>query len=144
MDDDTYNLQRFVDAQDRVYERVLAELARGRKSSHWMWFIFPQIAGLGVSATARRYAITSLAEARAYLNHAVLGPRLLECLQLLLAVEGRTARQILGGIDAMKLRSSLTLFDAAGSKEPAFQDALNKYYAASPDERTLGLLRDSS
>lgn len=143
MTGDPYNLQRFVDAQERIYERALGELERGRKTSHWMWFIFPQIAGLGSSATARRYAISSLAEAREYLEHAILGPRLVECLRLLLALEGRTAGEIFGSIDAMKLRSCLTLFDAARPDEQVFHDALTMYYAAAPDEKTLAIIRQA-
>src|SRR5207245_458571 len=115
--DDPFNLQRFVDAQEPVYERVRAELRRGRKASHWMWFVFPQIAGLGRSPTAQRFAITSLEEARAYLAHPLLGPRLREAAEIL-ADElpdrpDMTAESVMGGIDAVKLRSSMTLFDRA-------------------------------
>jgi uncharacterized protein (DUF1810 family) len=107
---DTYNLQRFVDAQDAhgTYDRVTDELRRGRKTSHWMWFVFPQIAGLGYSATSRKYAITSLDEAQAYLAHPILGPRLRECANLMLQVQERSARQVLGDTDAQKLQSSMT------------------------------------
>jgi len=143
MSGDPYNLRRFVEAQQPVYERALGELKRGRKTSHWMWFIFPQIAGLGSSATARHFAISSLAEARAYLDHTVLGPRLIECLRLLLALEDRTAEEIFGGIDAMKLRSCLTLFDAARPEEQVFHDALAMYYATVPDEKTLAIIRNA-
>ena len=108
--EDPFDLQRFVAAQDAVYDQVTAELAQGQKVSHWMWFVFPQIAGLGQSPTSKRYAITSVDEARAYLAHPVLGPRLLECAGILTRLTGHTAGQIFGGIDAQKLRSSMTLF----------------------------------
>ncbi len=129
---DPHDLQRFVTAQDDggTYERALAELRAGRKTSHWMWFVFPQEAGLGQSAMSRRYAIGSPAEARAYLGHPVLGPRLRECAAALLAVEGRSAVEILGEIDAMKLRSSMTLFAAADPGEPLFPAVLERYFAA--------------
>ena len=118
---------------------MLAELRGGEKQSHWMWFIFPQLAGLGSSAMAQRYAITSREEASAYLAHGVLGPRLRECTALVNAVEGRTIRQILGSPDDMKFRSSMTLF-AAVSPEPEFAKAIAKYYAGTPDATTLELL----
>jgi uncharacterized protein (DUF1810 family) len=136
---DPFDLRRFVDAQASVYPRVLAELRGGEKQSHWMWFIFPQLAGLGFSAMAQRYAITSREEASAYLAHGVLGPRLRECTALVNAVEGRTIRQILGSPDDMKLRSSMTLF-AAVSPEPEFAKAIAKYYGGAPDRKTLELL----
>src|SRR5215207_2816878 len=109
---DSFDLERFVDAQNAhgTYDDAVDELRRGRKTSHWIWFVFPQIAGLGFSATSRRYAISSLAEAKAYLEHPVLGPRLKECAELMTQVQGRSAEQILGGIDAQKLHSSMTLF----------------------------------
>jgi len=136
---DMHDLQRFVDAQDAggTYERAVQELRAGRKTSHWMWFVFPQIAGLGRSPTARRYAIESLEEARAYLAHPVLGPRLRECAAILAALEGRSAEEILGGIDAMKLRSSMTLFARADPDEPVFAAVLEKYFDGVPDEATL-------
>ena len=137
------DLDRFVRAQAPVYDQVLAELRQGRKTSHWMWFVFPQIAGLGRSETARYYAIGSLDEARAYLAHPVLGPRLRECAGLLLAVEWRTAESILGSIDAMKLRSSMTLFLRAGPDEPLFRRVLDRFYASLPDEATDALLREA-
>ena len=139
--DDPFNLQRFVDAQESVYPQVLDELRCGKKTSHWMWFIFPQIAGLGHSATAQRYAIASIDEARSYLDHPVLGRRLSECVNVLLDVDGLTAEQIFGGIDALKLRSCLTLFLAAGAGEPVFEDALDKYFESVPDLRTLTAIR---
>jgi uncharacterized protein (DUF1810 family) len=139
MDDDPYRLERFVTAQDAggTYQRVVAELRAGSKRSHWMWFVFPQIAGLGFSAMSQRYAIASLAEARAYLAHPVLGPRLVDCGRILSATEGRSAAAIFGGIDAMKLRSSMTLFMTAAPDKPVFREVLEKYFAGQPDEATL-------
>jgi uncharacterized protein (DUF1810 family) len=139
--DDSFNLQRFVDAQAPIYSKVLDELERGQKTGHWMWFVFPQIAGLGSSATAQRYAISSSEEARAYLEHAVLGPRLTECVNALLGLDGRSAEQILGAIDTLKFRSSLTLFLAASGGEKVFEDALDKYFDGVPDLRTLTAIR---
>jgi uncharacterized protein (DUF1810 family) len=136
---DPFDLQRFVDAQAPVYPRVLSELRQGRKQSHWMWFIFPQLAGLGHSPMAQRYAIASRDEAAAYLGHAVLGPRLRECTALVNAVEGRTVHDILGSPDDFKFCSSMTLF-AAVSSEPEFAAAIEKYYGGKPDRRTLELL----
>jgi uncharacterized protein (DUF1810 family) len=138
---DPYHLERFVDAQDsgRAYQRAVAELQAGRKTSHWMWFIFPQVAGLGYSAMAQRYAIAGLAEARAYLDHPLLGPRLRECAVIAAAAGGR-ADALLGPIDAMKLRSSMTLFSAAAPDERAFTDVLAAYFDGEPDEATLGRL----
>jgi uncharacterized protein (DUF1810 family) len=135
---DPYRLQRFIDAQDEAstYERALSELRSGRKTSHWMWFVFPQIAGLGHSPTAKTYAISSLPEARAYLEHPVLGPRLLECTGALTELSGRTAREILGDTDAMKLRSSMTLFARAAPDEPLFQQILDRYFDGIADEAT--------
>ena len=136
---DPFDLQRFVDAQASVYPRVLAELRRGEKQSHWMWFIFPQLAGLGHSPMAQRYAITSRDEALAYLAHDVLGPRLRECTARVNAVEGRSIRQILGSPDDLKFRSSMTLF-AAVSPDPEFAAAIAKFYGGAPDRKTLELL----
>jgi uncharacterized protein (DUF1810 family) len=135
--DDPYDLQRFVDAQNTVYDRVRAELKSGRKKTHWMWFIFPQIAGLGHSAMAQRYAISSLREAEAYLDHAILGPRLRECTRLVIGVEGRSAREILGPPDDMKFRSCLTLFAHAAPDEQIFRDALDKYFNGDFDRSTI-------
>jgi uncharacterized protein (DUF1810 family) len=135
--DDPFDLQRFVDAQAPVYAQVVAELRAGRKHSHWMWFIFPQIAGLGHSEAARHFAIASRAEAAAYLAHPVLGPRLRECCRLATLVEGRSARQIFGTPDDMKFRSSLTLFAAATTDNAIFTAALEKYFAGAPDRLTL-------
>jgi uncharacterized protein (DUF1810 family) len=131
-------LQRFVEAQDGggTYERALAELRAGRKASHWMWFVFPQRAGLGRSDMSRRYAIASPEEARAYLEHPVLGPRLVECAEALLAHEGASAREILGEVDAVKLRSSMTLFAGVAPGQPAFRRVLERYFDGEPDEAT--------
>jgi uncharacterized protein (DUF1810 family) len=138
---DPYQLDRFVVAQDEgSYRAALAELRAGRKTSHWMWFIFPQVAGLGRSAAAQHFAISSLDEAQAYLRHPVLGPRLRECVQLLAALDGKSADQILGSVDAMKLRSSLTLFMAAAPDEPLFRDVLAKYFGGAADQLTLDRL----
>jgi uncharacterized protein (DUF1810 family) len=136
--EDPYDLQRFVAAQDAggTYDRATAELRRGRKAGHWMWFIFPQIAGLGYSPASRTYAITSLAEARAYLAHPVLGARLVECARILTRVSGRTAEQILGEVDALKLRSSVTLFMHAAPGEPVFRQVLDEYFDGVPDSAT--------
>jgi len=138
---DPYQLDRFMVAQDEgSYRAALAELRAGRKTSHWMWFIFPQVAGLGRSAAAQHFAISSLDEAQAYLRHPVLGPRLRECVQLLAALDGKSADQILGSVDAMKLRSSLTLFMAAAPDEPLFRDVLAKYFGGAADQLTLDRL----
>ncbi len=133
------SLDRFVDAQRDTYATALAELRRGRKASHWMWFVFPQIAGLGHSSTARYYAIASLDEARAYLAHPVLGPRLHDCLAALAALPPTTAEAVFGEIDAIKLRSSLTLFIAAGGGEDVAA-ALDRWYGGRFDDATLALL----
>ena len=137
-DDDQYDLQRFVAAQDAAgtYDRATAELRGGRKTSHWMWFIFPQIAGLGYSPASRTYAISSLDEARAYLAHPVLGARLIECATILARVPGRSAEQILGEVDALKLRSCITLFMHAAPGEPVFGQVLDRYFDGIPDPAT--------
>jgi uncharacterized protein (DUF1810 family) len=137
---DPFNLQRFVDAQAPVYDAVVRELIAGEKRSHGMWFVFPQIAGLGMSSTSVFYAISSLEEARAYLAHPTLGPRLLDCARLVLAAEGRTAAQIFGGIDAMKFRSSMTLFARADPGRSVFADCLDAFFAGEPDPATLAKL----
>ncbi len=134
---DEYDLQRFVEAQDGVYEQVLSELRAGRKTSHWMWFVFPQIEGLGYSAMAQRYAIGGRAEAEAYLRHPVLGPRLRECTVLVNAVEGRSVHEIFGSPDDMKFRSSMTLFAACAGDAGEFQAALDKYFGGVSDSLTL-------
>jgi uncharacterized protein (DUF1810 family) len=130
------DLQRFVEAQEGVYEAALAELRAGGKRSHWMWFVFPQIAGLGRSPMAQRFAIGSLAEARAYLEHPVLGPRLRECAAALTALPGSDPAAVMGGIDAMKLRSSMTLFARADPGEPVFRDVLAQYFGGEEDPET--------
>jgi uncharacterized protein (DUF1810 family) len=130
------NADDFVAAQDRVWPAVLAELRAGRKTSHWMWFVFPQIAGLGRSPMARRYALAGADEAREYLAHPVLGPRLREVSTILLGHTGLTAFDIFGGIDALKLRSSMTLF-ARATAEPLFQEVLDRYFDGQPDQSTL-------
>jgi uncharacterized protein (DUF1810 family) len=137
---DAFNLQRFLDAQAPVYERARRELEAGRKESHWMWFIFPQIAGLGQSPMSIRFAIASLDEAKAYLAHSVLGARLRECARLTLDVEGKSAREIFGSIDEIKFRSSMTLFVHAALDEDVFQRCLDKYFSGDPDPATLARL----
>ena len=134
------DLARFVTAQDGVIARALAELKAGHKQSHWMWFVFPQIAGLGHSAMAQRYAIADLDEARAYLAHPVLGPRLKQCTEAVLAIEGKSAHAIFGSPDDLKFRSSMTLFAAAAAEEPHFRAALDKYFAGQGDALTLNRL----
>jgi uncharacterized protein (DUF1810 family) len=136
---DPFDLQRFVDAQAPVYQRVLAELRQGQKQSHWMWFVFPQLAGLGHSPMARRFALASGEEAAAYLDHAVLGARLRECAALVNAVEGKIIHEILGSPDDLKFCSSMTLF-AAVSPDPEFATALAKFCGGAPDPKTLQLL----
>jgi uncharacterized protein (DUF1810 family) len=137
---DEHNLHRFLDAQERVYDTVLDELRAGRKSSHWIWFIFPQIAGLGRSGTAQQFAIGSLDEAKAYLQHPVLGPRLRECTQLVLDVNGRSAEEIFGYPDYLKFRSCMTLFLTAATDNTIFNDALLKYFDGKPDQLTMNVL----
>ena len=134
---DIYNLHRFLTAQVHTYNTVLAELQAGRKSSHWIWFIFPQIAGLGHSSMAQQFAITSLDEAKAYLQHLVLGPRLQECTQLVLNVEGRRADEIFGYPDYLKFRSCMTLCMTAAIDNTIFKDALLKYFDGIPDQLTI-------
>ena len=140
MTSDAHDLARFVAAQRGSYENALAEIASGRKRSHWMWYVFPQFAGLGSSATSRKYAIASLAEAQAYLRHEVLGPRLVACTEAALAVEGRSAREIFGPPDDLKLRSSATLFAQASRPGSVFHRLLAKYFGGEPDEATLRLV----
>ena len=137
---DPFSLNRFVEAQEGAYERALSEIRAGQKRSHWMWFIFPQYDGLGFSSISKRYAIKSLAEAEAYLRHPVLGPRLLECAEAALAVEGRSAAEIFGFPDDMKLRSCATLFARASPPRSVFECVLDKYFKGEPDERTLQLI----
>jgi uncharacterized protein (DUF1810 family) len=137
-----FELQRFVDAQDAggIYEAALAELRAGRKTGHWMWFVFPQIAGLGQSPISRRFAIGSLEEARAYLADPVLGPRLTECARALTRLPTASAEEVLGPVDALKLRSSMTLFHRADPGEPLFGQVLDQYFGGVPDAATDRLL----
>src|SRR5450631_1473478 len=140
MVNDPFDLQRFVNAQNPIYGQVCAELRAGQKESHWMWFIFPQLRGLGHSTMAEAFGIVSRQEAAAYLDHAVLGPRLRECTRLVLLVESRSIRQILGYPDDLKSRSSMTLFASVASDNQIFHDALHKYFGGEPDPQTLELL----
>jgi uncharacterized protein (DUF1810 family) len=140
MESDVYDLARFVAAQDPQYSQVLSELRAGRKTSHWIWYVFPQIKGLGSSDTARFYAIASLAEAKAYLAHPILGARLRECTDLVNSVPNRSAVEIFGSVDAMKFRSSMTLFREATDDNDVFRAALDRFFAGSPDELTLEFL----
>ena len=137
---DPFDLQRFIAAQGPVYAQACAELVEGAKTSHWMWFIFPQLKALGRSGTAKHYGIASLAEAQAYAQHPLLGTRLRQCCDLLMAVQGRSATQVFGPIDALKLRSCLTLFERAAPHEPLFGQLLHKYYGGERDASTLQLL----
>ena len=139
-DSDPYDLNRFVDAQDADYDAAITEIRSGRKRSHWMWYVFPQIAGLGFSPTSQHFAIRSLAEAKAYLAHPVLGPRLQECAEALLVLNGRSAHDIFGAPDDMKLRSSATLFAQAAPAGSIFHRIIEKYFEGRPDERTLAAL----
>ena len=132
-------LDRFVQAQDPIVAEIRRELADGRKRTHWMWFVFPQLAGLSNSPTARHYALASLAEAKAYLSHPILGPRLIECAALVNHVDGRSVHTIFGSPDDLKFHSSMTLFAAAAPDEPVFREALDKYFASAGDPRTTSL-----
>jgi len=134
------SLERFVTAQAQIYPRVMAELKAGCKQSHWMWFIFPQIVGLGFSEMSQRFGISSIEEARAYLAHPVLGPRLIECASVVAGTSGRTAEQIFGDIDAIKLRSSMTLFHRAAPEEPVLVQILERFFGGQPDAATDRLL----
>jgi uncharacterized protein (DUF1810 family) len=138
--DDPYDLERFVQAQEADYTQALAEIRGGRKRSHWMWYVFPQFEGLGQSPTSRRYAIKSVAEADAYLKHPVLGPRLLECCEAVLAVEGRSAHEIFGSPDDLKLRSCATLFACVSPAGSVFDRLLERYFQGRRDEATLRLI----
>ena len=140
MELDRYNLQRFVEAQNSLYQRVLSELREGRKRTHWMWFIFPQIRGLGQSEISQRFAIGSLYEAEAYLAHPILGPRLKDCTELVNAIQGRAIEDVFGYPDHLKFRSSMTLFAQAAPGEKIFNEALDKYFAGAPDDFTLSRL----
>jgi uncharacterized protein (DUF1810 family) len=138
---DPFDLQRFVDAQSETFAQARAELLAGRKVTHWMWFVFPQLEGLGRSEMARRYAISSLDEARAYLEHPLLGPRLVECTQIVSRLDGKSAREVFGTPDDLKLRSSLTLFAGVARDQPVFEQALAKYFDSAPDPVTTERLR---
>ena len=133
-------MQKFIEAQEAIYPQVLSELEAGRKVSHWMWFIFPQIQGLGRSSTAQYYAIKDAEQAQAYLRHPVLGTRLKECAEILLRLKGKTAIDIFGDIDAVKLRSSMTLFSVVAGQDSVFARVLKKYFDAEPDALTLQIL----
>jgi len=137
---DVYDFARFVDAQRVSYDRALAEIANGEKRSHWMWYIFPQVAGLGASPISRKYALQSRSEAAAYLAHEILGPRLVACAEAALAVEGRSAREIFGSPDDLKLRSCATLFAQVAPAGSVFHRLLDQYFAGEPDESTLRIL----
>lgn len=138
---DQYDLQRFIDAQEGVIDSVLSELKAGRKRTHWMWFVFPQVAGLGRSEMAKRYSISSGEEARAFLRHPVLGIRLMQCTEALLAIDRRSAFEIFGTPDDLKLKSSMTLFESITEPGSAFAKVLDKYFSGARDGRTLELLR---
>jgi uncharacterized protein (DUF1810 family) len=142
MDSTSVDLERFVTAQDEggTYPRAVGELRAGRKDSHWMWFVFPQLAGLGHSSMARKFALRSLAEARAYLEHPVLGPRLLECTSIVAETPGRSVEDVFGAVDAMKLRSSMTLFWRAEPAQPLFQHVIDRHFDGNPDTATDQLL----
>ncbi len=142
--DDPYDLNRFILAQEKDYAPALAEIRSGRKRTHWIWYIFPQLDGLGFSQTARRYAIRGLDEARAYLGHPVLGPRLVECAEAVLAVQGRSAREIFGTPDDLKLRSCATLFAEVSPAGSMFHRLIHAYFGGAPDGRTLTLLGRSA
>jgi uncharacterized protein (DUF1810 family) len=138
--DDPYDLARFLRAQEADYDRAISEIRSGLKRSHWMWYIFPQIDGLGFSSASKRYSIKSLGEARAYLDHPILGPRLLECAEAVFSVEGRSAAEILGSPDDLKLKSCATLFACVSPPDSVFDRLLGKYYGGSRDAKTLQLL----
>lgn len=137
---DSFSLQRFVDAQEAVFEQVVEELRAGQKRRHWMWFVFPQLKGLGFSSMAQHFGIAGRDEATAYLAHPILGVRLRECTRLVIVVEGRTAEDIFGTVDAMKFRSSMTLFSSVAGEESEFVEALGKYFGGQPDPLTLDRL----
>jgi len=140
--DDRFDLTRFISAQEMVYGRVFSELRNGRKRTHWMWFIFPQIDGLGNSSTTKRYAVKSKEEAEQYLNHSILGKRLKECAEAVLAIEGRSISEIFGYPDDLKLKSSLTLFSSLADSDPVFSSILDKYFNGERDIRTIEILEN--
>jgi uncharacterized protein (DUF1810 family) len=141
---DLHNLKRFLEAQERVYTQALSEVRDGRKRSHWMWYIFPQYDGLGFSSTSKRYAIKSIAEAEAYLRHPILGPRLVECCEAAISVEGRSAAEVFGSPDDMKLRSCATLFAAVSPADSVFERLLDRYFQGMRDNTTLRLMGGAS
>jgi uncharacterized protein (DUF1810 family) len=141
MNTDHHDLARFLDAQDSIYEEALAEIRSGRKRSHWMWFVFPQFAGLGFSPTSQHYGIRSVVEARAYLEHPVLGRRLVECAEAALSVHGRSAREIFGSPDDLKLRSCATLFASVSPEGSVFHRVLDRFFDGAADQKTIALLR---
>ncbi len=141
MTDDPFDLQRFLDAQAGSYERALAELRAGRKTSHWIWYVFPQLKGLGFSEASRFYGLSGLHEARAYLAHPILGPRLRECVEAMLVTGDNSAKDVLGLTDAMKFRSSMTLFTEAAPQEALFAQALTRFFKGEADQKTLDLLQ---
>jgi uncharacterized protein (DUF1810 family) len=138
---DPFNLERFVNAQNPIFDEVVSELRQGRKTTHWIWFIFSQLKGLGTSSMSARYGISSQPEAKAYLDHPILGPRLIECTEIVNAVEGRSIEEIFGGIDSVKFRSSMTLFSTVSQGNRIFQDALDKYFDGESDKHTVKLLQ---
>jgi uncharacterized protein (DUF1810 family) len=140
---DKFNLERFVTAQEAVVDSVLDELRAGHKVTHWMWFIFPQLRGLGKSMNADYFGISSLAEAQSYLNHPILGPRLVQCTRLTNEVQNRSAKQIFGDTDSIKFRSCMTLFSQADPTQALFIEAIDKYFAGHPDTKTVNMLRDT-
>jgi uncharacterized protein (DUF1810 family) len=140
MSDSTGRLNRFIKAQDESYDEIIRELKNGEKVTHWMWYVFPQIAGLGQSATEKFYAIQDPSEAQAYLDHPVLGKRLLECTKIVMSLRGKSALAIFGDIDAMKFRSSMTLFISVAGSDSVFQEAIEKYFEGKPDPKTLDIL----
>jgi len=137
-------IKKFLNAQQRDYPIALAEIKKGRKQGHWIWYIFPQIAGLGMSGTSMHYAIDDIAQATQYLQHPVLGQRLIEISEAVLAIEGKSANQILGSPDDLKLRSSMTLFSLAEDAKPVFQQVLDKYYGGLPDQKTIDILNQKN
>jgi uncharacterized protein (DUF1810 family) len=140
MTNDPKNLNRFIDAQDESYDAIVTELKNGKKVTHWMWYVFPQIAGLGRSATAKYYAIQTPGEAQAYLDHPILGQRLLECTRILLSLKSKSALDIFGDIDAMKFKSSMTLFMSIAGIDSVYQEAIDKYFEGEQDRATLKIL----
>ena len=137
------NISRFLSAQQNIYTHVLKELQNGNKTTHWMWFIFPQIEGLGNSQTAKYYSITTIEEAKEYLMHPILGKRLLECTNIIAGIENKTADEIFGSIDTMKLRSCMTLFNFISPEQKVFYDVLKKYFNGEEDEQTLSILKNT-